>query len=140
MKMYYSAARLIADGRMLVEKIAQLEERRDELRDRLLYPSAVDTSKDLVQGGVPHCTADIIAELDNLTAHINVLTRNLKELEAKIILEDKWSCYLLYAHGFHGIPLSKIAIAGSVPYNKVKQQYTKAIRDLNKVVALNGEM
>ena len=119
----------------IVQRLKKLEEEREEFILAISSPSAVDPSRDYVQGGAAHDMADDVARLEDNTQRIKALKRELILMQGYIKqVDSSQHRYLLYAHGMYGVPLLTISNTIKTPYTTLRRDYATAKEALCKAL------
>lgn len=119
----------------IVQRLKKLEEEREEFILAISSPSAVDPSRDYVQGGAAHDMADDVARLEDNTQRIKALKYDLMVMQGYVKrVDSSQHRYLLYAHGIYGVPLLTISNTTKTPYTTLRRDYAAAKNALCKTL------
>ena len=119
----------------IVKRLKKLEEDREEFILAISSPSAVDSSRDYVQGGAAHDMADDVAKLEDTTQRIKALKHELMMMQGYVKrVDSSRHRYLLYAHGIYGVPLLTISNTIKTPYTTLRRDYAAAKNALCKAL------
>lgn len=111
----------------IVRRLIELEGEREEFILAISSPSAVDPSRDYVQGGVAHDMADDVARLEDNIQRIKALKYDLLVMQGYVKrIDNEHYRYLLYTHGMYGVPLLTISNAIKTPYTTLRRDYAAA--------------
>lgn len=111
----------------IVRRLIELEGEREEFILAISSPSAVDPSRDYVQGGAAHDMADDVARLEDNTQRIKALKHELMVMQGYIKrIDNEHYRYLLYTRGMYGVPLLTISNTIKIPYTTLRRDYTAA--------------
>lgn len=130
----------IRDARLYIERARNLwkayadtKQQLEEVRETMLYPGSVDTSKDYVQGGKIADTADQIAKLEWYDAKLKEIYKQQMEVEEVLqSIPNNRYCYLLHVIGIFNRPIAGIAESLGITYMGVRTSYNKALFALAK--------
>lgn len=119
----------------IVKRLIKLEEEREEFILAISSPSAVDPSRDYVQGGTAHDMADDVARLEDNTQRIKALKYDLLVMQGYVKrIDNVHYRYLLYTHGMYGVPLLTISNTIKTPYTTLRRDYAAAKESLCKAL------
>ena len=119
----------------IVRRLIELEGEREEFILAISSPSAVDPSRDYVQGGAAHDMADDVARLEDNTQRIKALKYDLMVMQGYVKRIDNIHYrYLLYTHGMYGVPLLTISNTIKTPYTTLRRDYAAAKNALCKAL------
>lgn len=119
----------------IVKRLIKLEEDREEFILAISSPSAVDPSRDYVQGGAAHDMADDVARLEDNTQRIKALKYDLMVMQGYVKrIGNEHYRYLLYTHGMYGVPLLTISNTIKTPYTTLRRDYAAAKEALCKAL------
>lgn len=111
----------------IVRRLIELEGEREEFILAISSPSAVDPSRDYVQGGAAHDMADDVARLEDNTQCIKALKYDLMVMQGYVKrINNEHYRYLLYTHGMYGVPLLTISNTIKAPYTTLRRDYAAA--------------
>lgn len=111
----------------IVHRLIELEGEREEFILAISSPSAVDPSRDYVQGGAAHDMADDVARLEDNTQRIKALKYDLLVMQGYVKrIDNVHYRYLLYTHGMYGVPLLTISNTIKTPYTTLRRDYAAA--------------
>ena len=119
----------------IVRRLIELEGEREEFILAISSPSAVDPSRDYVQGGAAHDMADDVARLEDNTQRIKALKHDLLVMQGYVKwIDNEHYRYLLYTHGMYGVPLLTISNTTKTPYTTLRRDYAAAKEALCKAL------
>lgn len=119
----------------IVKRLIKLEEEREEFILAISSPSAVDPSRDYVQGGAAHDMADDVARMEDNTQRIKALKYDLLVMQGYVKrIDNEHYRYLLYTHGMYGVPLLTISKTTKTPYTTLRRDYAAAKNALCKTL------
>ncbi|WP_075580778.1 hypothetical protein [Acidaminococcus massiliensis] len=119
----------------IVRRLIELEGERKEFILAISSPSAVDPSRDYVQGGAAHDMADDVARLEDNTQRIKALKRDLMVMQGYVKrIDNEHYRYLLYTRGMYGVPLLTISNTIKIPYTTLRRDYAAAKEALCKAL------
>jgi predicted transcriptional regulator len=122
-----AADRFLEAAASIVKRLIKLEGEREEFILAISSPSAVDPSRDYVQGGAAHDMADDVARLEDNTQRIKALKYDLLVMQGYVKrVENNHYRYLLYTHGMYGVPLLTISKTTKTPYTTLRRDYAAA--------------
>ena len=111
----------------IVRRLIELEGEREEFILAISSPSAVDPSRDYVQGGAAHDMADDVARLEDNIQRIKALKYDLLVMQGYVKrIDNEHYRYLLYTHGMYGVPLLTISNTIKTPYTTLRRDYVAA--------------
>lgn len=130
-----AADRFLEAAASIVKRLTKLEEEREEFILAISSPSAVDPSRDYVQGGAAHDMADDVARLEDNTQRIKALKYDLMVMQGYVKrIDNNHYRYLLYTHGMYSVPLLTISNTIKTPYTTLRRDYAAAKDALCKVL------
>lgn len=130
-----AADRFLEAAASIVKRLIKLEEEREEFILAISSPSAVDPSRDYVQGGAAHDMADDMARLEDNTQRIKALKYDLIVMQGYVKrIDNEHYRYLLYTHGMYGVPLLTISNTIKTPYTTLRRDYAAAKAELCKAL------
>lgn len=130
-----AADRFLEAAASIVKRLIKLEEEREEFILAISSPSAVDPSRDYVQGGAAHDMADDVARLEDNTQRIKALKYDLMVMQGYVKrIDNNHYRYLLYTHGMYSVPLLTISNTIKKPYTTLRRDYAAAKNALCKVL------
>lgn len=130
-----AADRFLQAAAGIVQRLKKLEEDREEFILTISSPSAVDPSRDYIQGGAAHDMADDVARLEETTQRIKALKRELILMQGYVKqVGSSQHRYLLYVHGIYGVPLLTISNTTKTPYTTLRRDYAAAKNALCKTL------
>lgn len=119
----------------IVKRLAKLEEEREEFILAISSPSAVDPSRDYVQGRAAHDMADDVARLEDTTQRIKALKYDILVMQGYVKrIDNEHYRYLLYTHGMYGVSLLTISKTTKTPYTTLRRDYAAAKNVLCKAL------
>lgn len=129
------ADRFLEAAAAIVKRLIELEGEREEFILAISSPSAVDPSRDYVQGGAAHDMADDVARLEDNTQRIKALKYDLMVMQGYVKrIDNEHYRYLLYTHGMYGVPLLTISNTIKTPYTTLRRGYAAAKAELCKAL------
>lgn len=127
------ARHYIEHARNLWKAYTDTKQQMEEIRETMLYPGSVDTSKDYVQGGEIADTADQIAKLEWYETKLREIYKQQMEVEEVLQrIPNNRYCYLLHVIGIFNRPIAGTAESLGITYRVIRYQYNQALFALAK--------